>query len=472
MSRLQRFFSLAAVMFTVACTPVEPTSDPPTVEQQAAPVVEPRNASPDDADATAVAYGPLTAVVIPQRAALAGQGGSMDVMIRLQGEGEAGPRPPLDLAMVLDRSGSMGGDKIVAVKQAAISMLGELNARDHVTLVAYASDVVNHGRRKADGDGVGFLRKQLLGIDATSGTALGPALFDGLRALRQAKREDEVLAHVLLLSDGRANEGETDPDVIAARARDAFGVGISTSTLGVGLDYNEDLMTKVADAGGGRYHFIETPDSIARVLSEEMAGLAATVARGIELELQPTTGVEVDKVFGYENTRNGARVGALVGSLAAGQKRAILARITYPATDNATLPLGEFHIAFVDAETGVRGEVVLRPELAVVHTEAEVTSSENVEVTVRSAELAANEQLRAAAAAVERRDFADAESTLGQALDTLREQNAATPSDDLELQIDEFEEAIQDVDKAKTDQKVFKKSSKKMKSKVYRKGKK
>ncbi|MEM6995666.1 MAG: VWA domain-containing protein [Myxococcota bacterium] len=472
MPKIQRFLSLVAAGLALACTPVE-TSDPPSQEQEAAPVAVRGDETKDvDPDTSPRAYGPVSAVVLPQRSILAGQGGTLDVMIRLEGLGEAGPRPPLDLAMVLDRSGSMGGEKIIAVKGAAISMLGELNDADHVTLVAYASEVENHGRRLADRAGKAFTRKQLLAIDATTGTALGPALFDGLAALGAAKRDDEVLAHVLLLSDGQANEGETDPAVIAAKARDAFARGISTSTLGVGLDYNEDLMTKIADAGGGRYHFIENSDAIQRVLSEEMAGVAATVARGIELEIRPTTGVEVDTVFGYENTRDGAKVGALVGSLAAGQKRAILARITYPPTDASSLPLGEFHVRFVDAETGAAGELVLRPEVDVVATDAEVTKSENIEVTVRAAELQANEQLRAAALAVERRDFAEAEKTIGEALQSLRDQNDATPSADLVQQIDEFEGALKEVDEAKTDRVKFKRSSKKMKSKVYRKGKK
>lgn len=470
MSVVRRVATLACASALVSCTPLDPVSEPdasapayPSDDGGGPPLQavapEPVQAVPTDV---------VSASVIPQHAVLAGRSGSLNLMIELAGEGDVGPRPPLDLAIVIDRSGSMGGDKIAAVKTAAIEMLDELNAEDDVTLVTYASDVTVHGERgAADERGRQRLRDEILRIEATTGTALGPALFQSLAVLGAVERPDEVMAHVLLLSDGMANEGESDPNVIAARARESFGHGISTSTLGVGLDYNEDLMTKVADAGGGRYHFIEDADAVRRVLADEMAGLAATVARGIAIEMTPAPGLEVERVFGYETTREGDHVSALVGSLAAQQKRAILLRVQHPAVAGDSLALGEMTVAFVDATTGRPRTLVLDPVVPVVQTEAAVRDSEAVPVTVRVAEVEASDRIRLAADALENRRFDEARGSLQTAIDDLERQNAATPSKDLEQQIDMMEDALQDVGEAERDEKVLRRSKKSFKAKAY-----
>lgn len=470
-----RVCSWVGVGFALACTPLEPDSETPEAPRAAhsndADEAEPPGDPPVDEGRRNA--GVLTASVTPGHAVLAGQPGHLDVMLELRGEGEVGARAPLDLVMVLDRSGSMGGEKILAVKQAAIEMLGQLGPEDDVALVSYSSDVQVHGKRRAANDhGKRQIRQELLGLSATGGTALGPALFAALDGLRDHERPDEVMAHVLLLSDGMANEGEQDPAVIARRAQDSFGHGVSTSTLGVGLDYNEDLMTRVADAGGGRYHFIENADAVPRVLSDEVAGLSATVARGIELAIVPPEAMEVERVFGYSTTSREDGVTALVGSLAAQQTRSILMRVSYPAPQGDAMALGTFDLAFVDASTGKPEVLSLRPEVDVVQTPEQVTASENVAVTVRVAEIEASEKLRVATEQMEKRNFAEAQGQIESAIQGLEAQNAATPSADLAEQIDEMNSALEDVTKAKTDEKVFRKAKKKNKSKIYLRGKK
>ena len=191
-------------------------------------------------------------------------------------------RPPLDLALVLDTSGSMSGEKLRDAKAAALSLLSSLDRRDRVTLIAYASHVQRIANRVTmDNAGRRHLTQHILGLRAGGSTALGPALEDAAQVLNRSSGGSLMLRHVILMSDGVANVGESRPDILAARARQAFRNGISLSTMGVGLDYNEDLMTKVADMGGGRYHFIEDSANIASVLNDEFQGLVATVARDV-----------------------------------------------------------------------------------------------------------------------------------------------------------------------------------------------
>ncbi len=170
------------------------------------------------------------------------------MLLQLDGAtSDSSGRPPLDLAVVIDTSGSMSGRKIESVKISVLEMLKQLGPADRVTLISYANNVqVLESRTHTNEAGIDLLRNQVLRLTASGGTALGPALITGLSLLQDAG-DSHRIAHLMLLSDGVANIGETRPYVLGAASARAFGHGISISTLGVGLDYNEDLMTRLSD---------------------------------------------------------------------------------------------------------------------------------------------------------------------------------------------------------------------------------
>jgi Ca-activated chloride channel family protein len=224
----------------------------------------------------------------------------LNVLVKLQAsEAKEKKRPPLDLAVVIDTSGSMRGDKLRDSKRAALELLTTLRPEDRVTLIAYASNVnrLSH-RLLVDNEGKETLRTLIMGLRSTGSTALGPALFDAFSAL-QTIESTMNLRHVILMSDGLANVGEKRPSVIGARAAAAFRAGISVSTMGVGLNYNEDLMTQVADQGGGRYHFIKDSAQIAGILGEELNGLVGIVVWNVVFRFTGSDGVILSKAFGY-----------------------------------------------------------------------------------------------------------------------------------------------------------------------------
>ncbi|MCA9547801.1 MAG: VWA domain-containing protein, partial [Myxococcales bacterium] len=274
-------------------------------------------------------------------------GAELDVLVRLKGDGAVpAERAPMDLVIVLDRSGSMRGDKLVAVKSAALKLLDRLGKDDRVTLISYSDDVTVDALGGPTGPSGRALRDALMRVSAGGSTALGPALFKAIEQLERGDRGEARMAHVMLLSDGLANQGEQRPEVIGARAAGGFRVGVSVSTLGVGLDYNEDLMTRVADQGGGRYHFIKDSEAVAAVLNDEMNGLVATVARGVELELK---GVQVIKAFGYPSDVVDGVTKVRVGALGAGQVREVVLRVKVPAGVAPSVALGELAVNFRDA---------------------------------------------------------------------------------------------------------------------------
>lgn len=418
--------------------------------------------------------GPVRMQVLPQFDLLDGRQPSlgMHVLIRLTGEGEvSGERPPLDLAVILDRSGSMAGDKLLAVKQATLDLMKELRPIDHLTLLAY-DDVVDvlAERVAADEAGIKQARAAVLAIQDRGGTALGPGLFRGLEVLEAAKRQERELAHVMLLSDGQANVGEKNPEILAARAGEAFRRGISVSTLGVGLDYNEDLMTKLADQGGGRYHFIQGTEAIPKVLADEFAGLVATVAASVTLELRPGPGVKVARVYGYPSREEDGATVIPVGSLGAQQVREIVVRLEVAAPGgDGEAAIGVLALKGSDlTQQGqkVSGELALA--LARSADAAAIRRSERSEVTVRVAEVESAAQLEAAAKAVDSGDYDKARQVLKDSLVQLEAQQQATPSPKLSKQIDELKQAESGLDAAKMSaeqEKIFKKEAK---QKAYR----
>lgn len=396
------------------------------------------------------------------------------VLLRLRGEGEAAPkRPPLDLAVILDRSGSMAGEKLLAVKQATLDLLKELRPIDHLTLLAY-DDVVDvlAERVPADAAGVDAARKAVLAIQDRGGTALGPGLVRGLEILERAKRGESELAHVMLLSDGQANVGEQNPEVLGARAGEGFRRGISVSTLGVGLDYNEDLMTKLADQGGGRYHFIQGTDAIPRVLSDEFAGLVATVAGGVTLEMRMAPGVKLVKVYGYPTREENGVTKISVGSLAARQVREIVIKLQVNPVQGEEAALGVLALQASDlTRQGQKVEGSLAMTVGTSGDEAQIRASERTEVTVRVAEVESAGQLEAAARAVDSGDYDRAREVLKASVDKLQAQQKATPSAKLVKQIQDLKEAEEGLDAARESAEMEKIYKKKNKARAYQVGK-
>ncbi|HVH99023.1 MAG TPA: VWA domain-containing protein, partial [Enhygromyxa sp.] len=372
-----------------------------------------------------VEFIPQYELIVPGERLFATQ--SLNVLIRLSAAKDAGAtvRPDLDLAIVLDRSGSMAGDKLLHAKQAGIDLVNQLEPRDRVTLITY-DDVVTTDvlARMADSEGVLALREALLDIEPGGYTALGPALFEALDVL---ERQDGGgrLAHVLLLSDGLANQGEQRPPVIAARVAAGYGTGTTVSTLGVGADYNEDLMTLVADEGGGRYHYIEDGPQIPSVLAAELAGLTSSVAADLSVEFAAREPTSVVAVHGYVSKTEERRTSVRVGYLSSGQSREIVAQLEIPnhalrGVPGETIELGMITVRYrpIDSAAGADAPIVtleLPATIILADDPALARTSERTEVTVRVAEIESAAKLRAASEAVERNDFAAAEEIFAEA---------------------------------------------------------
>lgn len=231
---------------------------------------------------------------------------TFDLIIRITppARGKIKERCPLNLGLVIDRSGSMSGEKLKSALQAARFLILQLLPTDRLSVVSYDNKVETLVPNTLIENKESILEK-INALTPGHTTALHEGWVEGATQVSQYL-QPEALNRVLLLSDGLANVGETNPDVIATNVRGLAEYGVSTSTLGIGDDYNEDLMEAMANSGEGNYYYIENPASLETIFQNELRGLMATVGQKVTLNLTPQTGIILEEVFNdFETNTNG-----------------------------------------------------------------------------------------------------------------------------------------------------------------------
>lgn len=192
-------------------------------------------------------------------------------------------RPPLNFGAVLDVSGSMQGDKIRKAKSAVRQAVQYLRDGDVFSLVTFSHEVQCPFEPSPVGAGTYEAVKSALDeIWAGGTTALCSGLEAGIEKAAARKQETNL---VLLLSDGQANVGETDLELIGQRAYRAREQGDIVSCLGIGLDYNEALLAEIATQGGGRFYHVARAGQIPTYLAGELGEVAMLAARDVKLHL-------------------------------------------------------------------------------------------------------------------------------------------------------------------------------------------
>ena len=239
-------------------------------------------------------------------------------------------RAPMNISVVLDRSGSMGDEgKIEHAKAALYALIDQLQSEDILSIVIYDDDV----EVLRDAHRVGTQREELRRLVGTvyprGSTNLGGGMMEGLRQVeRNVSRE--YVNRVILLSDGLANRGITDPGQLSAIARRYRGKSISLTTMGVGLAYNENLMVSLSESGGGNYYFIESSHGLAAMMQKELQMLSSVLAQNASIELTLGRGVTVTDVIGAEFRTMGNKVLIPVGDLYVSECRELTVTVQVP----------------------------------------------------------------------------------------------------------------------------------------------
>lgn len=234
-----------------------------------------------------------------ERAKLQPGGGPIHLRIALRSSADApAARPHLSVHLVLDVSGSMAGKPMEQARKAAQVLVDRLAATDDFSLVTFSTDA-----RVVVPDGpVGTRREQIKKtieeIQEGGGTNIGAGLELGYQQARSKGIPEDAVKVVLLLSDGRANEGIVLPGQLAKLALEAFQDGIQTSSFGLGTDYDGSLMSAIAADGAGGYYYLRDSEQIAPALTTELDKRVDPVATGVEIRIRLKPNVELLKVYG------------------------------------------------------------------------------------------------------------------------------------------------------------------------------
>jgi Ca-activated chloride channel family protein len=284
----------------------------------------------------------ITMRMCPERRLIQQDGSFRHIDFHIQVDQVAGgtsaKRAPITVALVLDRSGSMQGEKIGIAKQAALAVLDRLDERDQAAVVVFDDRIdVIQAKAAVTPAFRANVRAALALIEARANTALHEGWLTGCKTIagELVPSAGVGLSRCFLLTDGLANEGITDPEQIAGEAagvREHAGIG--TSTFGVGTDYNELLLGPMAVAGGGQFHHLRTASEITTTFIGELGNLLAVAARQVRLEIETEPDTQLDLVSAYwadSSAATSSRSVIAIGDLLNGEERHMVARFGFPA---------------------------------------------------------------------------------------------------------------------------------------------
>lgn len=276
-----------------------------------------------------------------------------EVLARLTVRSEAladRPRPRANIALVIDTSASMRGEAIERAREAAMALVEDLEVGDRVSVVAFHSrgDVLVPSIELDESN-----RSQVLaaleGLEATGTTALAEGLSLGMQQL-QAERRADVVSRMVLLSDGVPNDEARARAVGATLAASS----VSLTALGLGVEFDEVLLADLASGAGGRFHYVERGDQVAKMFEEEILDIEQLVAQGAVLDLRAGPGVSILEVVGRTPAQSGARTVSIpVGDLVESDATEVVVRLSVGAhRDGASVELLDAALRYSDATVG------------------------------------------------------------------------------------------------------------------------
>ena len=261
-------------------------------------------------------------------------------------------RTPVNVAIVIDRSGSMQGERIAAAKEGARVALKRLSSDDTVSLVSYNHDVdvmspaapLRNSREK--------LLEAIDTLKADGTTGLYAGVKEGGRQVEEFVSDNNI-NRVILLSDGLANVGPSTPGELAELGRKLASKGISVSTIGLGLDYNEDLMQRLAAASDGNHVFVERPSDLAEIFDREFGDALSVSARDITIIIECKLGFKPMRILGRDGSIDGDKVTLKLNQLHADNERYVVVELQAPeGRGEGAADVADVTVTYLDLDKG------------------------------------------------------------------------------------------------------------------------
>ncbi len=235
-------------------------------------------------------------------------------------------RVPINLAIVIDKSGSMGGERIEKARKAAIFAVNLLNEEDTLSIVAYDNEakvIVPATKVKNKQKIIQLINKNVF---AGGGTALFAGLSKGIKQVENQLTKDKV-NRIILLSDGQANVGPSSVNELSELAIIAAKKNIAITTMGIGSDYNELLMSSIASYSDGNHVFVNNSADLENVFVHEFTDVMSTVAQDVVITIQLKDGVKPIRLLGRDGVINENQVTVKMNQLFSNQEKYVLLEV-------------------------------------------------------------------------------------------------------------------------------------------------
>ena len=310
-------------------------------------------------------------------------GPSQEVVIKVTLDAPMVPssmdRPPVNLSVVLDKSGSMGGEKITQAKAAAIEAVKRLGVSDIFSLVVYDSNV--HTIIPAQSvRNINQIVSKIQRIFAAGSTALFGGVSQAASEIRKYIGSEHV-HRIILLSDGLANVGPQSPAELGRLGAALIKENISVTTIGVGYDYNEDLMTRLSQKSDGNSYFVETGSELPGIFAAELGDVLNVVAKKVRVTISMPEGVEPVAIIGREGRIKGKTIELSMNQLYGEQEKYALVKVKIPKSEtNTIMEIAKAKVSYEDPFSK-KTEVVYGKSIAKFSKDSKVVKkSTNVKV--------------------------------------------------------------------------------------------
>ena len=361
-------------------------------------------------------HHPLEVVLTPMKPALVDDANArLQVLVRLRAQDDPGiSRTPLSLAIVIDRSGSMRGEKLVAAKQCTRELIDRMHADDEVSIITYDTAInVVLGPMAVSAARV-ILSSALNSFDTGGETALHAGWLKGAEVLAPRSSSNRM-CRVMLLSDGQANHGETNVDRICEQVAQLAKSGISTSTVGIGIGFNEVLMTSIAIAGQGTALYGDRGEDLAEPFDAELSLLSRLAWRDVTLTISSGTQHWTMHNDYAQNADGSWRLPSIAAKSEAWMALSIsmpqAVRMQQRSADGSAL---QIVVRAKDASGTLHSFGGALGELPIVPTEGYRDFADDQLVALRFGEIEAADMQRLARAAVHRGDWAEVDRMLAE----------------------------------------------------------
>jgi Ca-activated chloride channel family protein len=304
---------------------------------------------------------------------------------------ESATRSPVNVAIVLDKSGSMSGDKIQKAKEAAIMAIRRLDPNDIVSVVTYDSTVTVVVPATKVSDKNSIVRK-IRTIRAGGNTALFGGVSKGAREVRKFIGLERV-NRIILLSDGLANVGPSSPAELGSLGASFAREGISVTTVGVGLGYNEDLMTKLAYKSDGNHYFAEHASELAGIFDNEFGQVLSVVAQDIRIEINCARGIRPIRLLGRTGRISGRTATLSMSNLYSNHEKFALLEVEIePEEVGSKRKLATVNTSYMNMKTHTTDRLSSSVEVNFSGSPATVDNRTNKELMVDVVKLVAAEK--------------------------------------------------------------------------------